>query len=457
MFILRIFWTIVSFLLTLLLIVKFAFAGWVFSIAEILPAAVGVFLLFYLLFTLEGQQVMGLQIKDLQKDAIEQFLKKNPVASEGKVFPMHETFSTNFDGFVVGRQIFTIMTVVAISFLINSVKLPIDAFQERAGINVSEPGLSNVLFNFLNGGYFAFASATLVPAWWCQLLSQFIADGRALTFAGLPLARFVLRTAMLLDKLQLGQPAYVMLKMLSRTGLIGERRPIQIGKRAYYDASVDFYGCTKKRHEIYFILGKPSTVKEKITYLFKHGTTERLDHKIQLASPIEGPIRFAVDLPEHIRCQVNAQHKDEEGIYSYFLTLQFNQPIEEQNEVRLNCEYQTNAFTNDVETPFATELSSLIPIEYAMISIQGSQWLLKKPNVYYKDQMITAATENDPRSIEIDYSESKNHAEIRFAYPKIATTYIVEFENMKVKAGTPKKIAQNDNTTVDGVDSMSLS
>jgi hypothetical protein len=187
---LRIFWTIAAVLLTILLIGKFIIAAGVGSPAAVLPSAIGVFVLLYLLLMLEGMQVAGIQVKDLEKDAIEHYLERNPIAAHKDVMPLHNTFHTNFDGFVVGRQVFTILTVVSIAFLNRSIIIPVakDVPQDW----------SWALSVFLNGGVFVFFSSTLIPAWWCQLFSQFMADGRAIRFLALPGSKAVLWIAMLL-------------------------------------------------------------------------------------------------------------------------------------------------------------------------------------------------------------------------------------------------------------------
>lgn len=441
MSLLRIFWTIFSFILTVLLFAKFALAAWMVSVSAVLPAAVGVLLFFYLLFQLEGLQVSGLQIKDLQTDAIEQFLSNNPVASEGKVLPMHEIFSTKFDGFVCGRQVFTIMTVVAISFLINSVKIPIGAFQDKFAMSISEPGFMKVFFNILTGGFFAFASATLVPAWWCQLLSQYIADGRALTFAGFPFARFVLRIAMLLDKLQVGQPAHVMLKILTRLGLIGERQPIQIGKRAYYEASVGFYGHARERHDIYLTLGKPTTVKEKITYVFKRGVHEKIYHNIELSKPIIGDIRIKLDLPENTFGTVSVQDVSSEESCTYFIKIGFSKPIRPDTEVEVvivSLEYQTQSYSDDVGIQYTTLFSSPLPVENAAIHLQSDNKLLKEPKVSIVEEVdgqLWTVT-NDENSQIWEISSLENYEKkIDIFYPMVATCYQIKFETIDVDPG----------------------
>jgi hypothetical protein len=380
---------------------------------------------------LEGLQVAGLQIQDLDRDAVERVLERHPVGSRKEVLPVYDVWARNFDGFVVGRQVFVIMTVVTTAFLLKSVKLPLEKLEI-----VPEP--VKHVFGFLNSTLFAYISSTLIPAWYSQLIPQFLADGRVISFIALPGARLVNGVAMSLDKLQLGYPAQLILSLLARSSRWGPRKYLTVGKRTYYETSLNFYGRAKKRHEISFVLGKPTTVKEMIAYVFKRGNTQHLDHKIQLSAPVEGDIDVKLELPDGVYGEVEVRDAFEAGLYTYWIKITLNQPLPrervETDEVLLEIEYQTNAYTDDVGIPYTTSFSSPLPTIEAKVSIAGGSQLLRKPSVRIveevDDRLITAFDNSKEGGWEILYKN--NHAEILFDYPTVATVYQIEFQSMAV-------------------------
>ncbi len=441
---LRIVWPIVALILTILLIGKFILAARFGEASQVAPAAFGVFLCFYLLFMLEGLQVAGLQVKDLEGSAIDHFLERHPVGSRKQIFPAYTTFASNFDGFVTGRQIFVIMTVVAIGLLIKGVRVPLTG-------SVSTEGWLKTIIDFVNDANFpkdapitpfAFISATLVPAWWCQLLSQFLADGRAISFIALPGSRPVLRLAMFLDQLQLGEPPKVALNVWSRLTRLEPRQQIPIGKQTYYDASVNFYGRAKKRHEISFALGKPTTVRETINYVFHRGNTESLYHTIQVSGPVQGDIKGKIDLPENVHMQVEARDTHEDGLYTYWIKFLMNQSLPREgvdvDEVILQIEYQTYAYSGNMGVPQTIEFSSPLPTEAGKILIQGGNRLLKKPKlriIEAEDKFSTVPDDGGAKNWEVSTPEpNNNRADILIDHPTVATIYQIEFEIMDVPA-----------------------
>ena len=84
---LRVFWPIAALVLTALVIGKFILAALLGDTLQVLAAAFGVTLCFYLLFMLEGLQVAGLEVKRLEGDAIDRFLERHPVRRSNTSFP----------------------------------------------------------------------------------------------------------------------------------------------------------------------------------------------------------------------------------------------------------------------------------------------------------------------------------------------------------------------------------
>jgi hypothetical protein len=347
----------------------------------------------------------------------------------------------NFDGFEVGRQLFTILTVVLMAFLLKALQLPMEKLE------IESESVKHAI-GFLNTTLFAFVSSTIIPNWYSQLIPQFLADGRVLSFLTLPGVRLINELCYLLDKLQLGYPAHVILNRIVRSPKWGPRKYLTVGKRSYYETSLNFYGRAKKRHEISFVLGKPTTVKETIAYVFKRANTQHLDHKIQLSAPVEGDIHVKIELPDGIYGEVEVRDAFEAGLYTYWIKITMNQSLPrervESDEVLLEIEYQTNAYTDDVGIPYMTSFSSPLPTIEARVSIQGRNQLLRKPGVRVVEEIagrFTTAHDNNKEGVwKILYN--KNQAEILFDYPTVATVYQIEFQSMDVALGTkPESIS----------------
>ncbi len=434
MSVLRIFWVIATILFTILFIVKFILCAWIGGAGQILPVAFGMFVCFYLLFLLEGLQTAGLQIQDLDRDAVEHVLEHHTVGSRKDVMPVFDLWNRNFDGFEVGRQLFTIFTVVLMAFLLKALQLPVEKLE------IAPERVKHVI-GFLNTTLFAYVCSTIIPNWYSQLIPQFLADGRVLAFLTLPGVRLVNQVSYFLDKLQLGYPAHAILSLIVRSPKWGPRKYLTVGKRMYYETALGFYGRAKQRHEISFALGKPTTVKETISYMFKRGNTQSLEHKIQLSARVEGDIDLKIELPEGVYGEVEARDACEAGLHTYWIKITLNQPLPrervETDEVLLEIEYQTNAYTDEVDTPYMTNFSSSLPTIKAKVSIESRKKLLMKPNVRIVDDVddrLTTAHDNGKEGIwEISYD--KNHAEIQLDYPTVATVYQIEFQSMNVALG----------------------
>jgi hypothetical protein len=253
---------------------------------------------------------------------------------------------------------------------------------------------------------------------------------------------------MAFDKIQYGYPAQAIVNLILRSLKWGPRKYLTVGKRTYYETSLHFYGRAKKCHEISFALAELTTVTEKITYMFQSGINQHLDHKIQLSAPVEGDINVKIELPDGVYGEVGARDAFEAGLYTYWIMITLNQPLPrervETDEVLLEIEYQTNAYTDDVGIPYTASFSSPLPTTKARVSIQSGSHLLRRPGVSIvkgKDGGITTALDNSQEGgWEIVYN--KNQAEILFDYPTVATIYQIEFQSMDVALDTkPENIS----------------
>jgi hypothetical protein len=435
MFAFRIFWIIATILFTILLIVNFMLCAWLGSVGHIVPVFLGVLVCFYFLYMLEGLQVAALQIQALDRDAIERALEHHSFGSRKEIMPLYKVWNRNLDGFVVGRQISVIMTMVMIAFLLKSMQIPMETLKiESESVKYA--------IGFLNSTLFAYIGSTIIPFWYSQLIPQFLADGRAISFLTLPGTRLVNSVAMAFDKIQYGYPSWALLNLIVRSPKWGPRKYLTVGKRTYYETSLNFYGRAKKRHEISFTLGKLTTAKETIVYLFRHGYTQHLDHKIQLSAPIEGDIDVKIELPAGVYGEVEVRDTFEAGQYTYWIRITLNQPLPRErigtDEVLLEIEYQTRAYTDDVGIPYATYFSSSLPTVEAKVSIQSGNQLLRKPSVRIVEEVNGRFTSVLGNSNEGDWeiSYKNKQAEILLHYPTVATVYQIEFQCMAVALGT---------------------
>ena len=435
MSVLRIFWVIATILFTILMIVNFILCAWFGSVGQMLLVAFGILACFYFLYMLEALQVVALQIQALDRDAIERVLEHHPFGSRKEVMPLYEVWNRNLDGFVVGRQISVIMTMVIIAFLLKSMRIPVETLQ------VESESLKYVI-GFLNSTLFAYIGSTLIPFWYCQLVPQFLADGRAISFLTLPGARLVNGVAMAFDKIQYGYPAWAILNLILRSLKWGPRKYLTVGKRTYHETSLSFYGRAKKRHEISFTLGTPTTVKEMIAYIFQRGKNQLLDHKIQLSAPIVGDIDVKLELPDGVYGEIEVRDAFEAGLYIYWIMITLNRSLPreraETDEVQLEIEYQTNAYTDDASIPYTTSFSSTLPTIEAKVSIQSWSHLLRTPNVRIVEEVDGGFTTVFDNSKEGDWKilYNENQAEILFDYPTVATVYQIEFQSMDVALDT---------------------
>jgi hypothetical protein len=243
---------------------------------------------------------------------------------------------------------------------------------------------------------------------------------------------------MAFDKIQYGYPSWAILNLILRSLKWGPRKYLTVGKRTYYETSLNFYGRAKKRHEISFALGKPTTVKETIAYVFKRGTTQSLDHKIQLSAPVEGDIDVKIELPHGVYGEVEVHDAFEAGLYTYWIKITLNQPLPrervETDEVLFEIEYQTNAYTDDAGIPYTAYFSSPLPTIEAKVSIQSGSRLLKRPSVRVVEEVDGGFTTvfDDSQDGAWEMSYKNNQAEILLNYPTVATVYQIEFESMDV-------------------------
>jgi hypothetical protein len=190
-------------------------------------------------------------------------------------------------------------------------------------------------------------------------------------------------------------------------------------------------------------LGKPTTVKEMMAYIFQSGKNQHLYHKIHLLAPIVGDINVKIELPQGVYAEAEAHHALVAGLHVYWIKFALNQPLPrervETDEVLLEIEYQTNAYTDDVDAQNVSYFSSPLPTIEARIFIQGGNQLLRRPSVSIVEEangrFATVFDKSKDGTWETSYGN--NQAEIVLDYPTVATVYRIEFPTMNVALATP--------------------
>ena len=209
MLLLRISWNIFAFLLALLLLIgKLILPALLGDLSAVLIPVLYTLLCFYLLFLLEGLQLAGVIIREQDWETIVEFLNEHPniqvIINSQAIKSYYEPFIKDFDGFLAGRQFFVIFVVISIAFMLKSLVIPLSAASEFLNSTLGiEQQTGDPVLNFLNGGLFAFLSSTLIPFWFCQLVSQFLSYRQPIFFLLLPFARTVFRLVMVLDTYKL--------------------------------------------------------------------------------------------------------------------------------------------------------------------------------------------------------------------------------------------------------------
>ncbi len=452
---LRIAWPLIALFLFFLLLTKFFLAGWLSGPVSIAVPVAGVVICLYLLFLLEGTQVVGIKIKDLDSDAVERFLQESSGAPRERVMEVHRIFANNFDGFVTGRQVFVIMTVVTMAYLIKQLDVPnpiSPAFLESRQLDPDGATAAFAITMSTILGWkplglfeiFPWAISTLVPAWISQLLPQFFADKGAMNFIGTPLSLPVLKMAMFLDNIQLGQPAKVLLRLFGKSAS-DPAEQIPIGKSAFYDTSINFYGRAKKIHQISIGIGETSLIQERIVFVFKRGITEHLDHIIRLKSPIVGELRGRAEMPNNVHMELASSHSRVGDDYVYAVRLEFNQPLplnnSSEDEVELVLAYETATYTDAVRQEQTIRYATQLPTKLAVVRISAESHLLRLPKVSVREaQDFYAAAPNVAANEHWSISTpdaKQNHSTIVLDHPTVGTIYEVRFSLME-KAIEPR-------------------
>jgi len=167
------------------------------------------FTLLFNLFLLEGLQVAGLNIKAKP----EHKLSLDEMSKDGSSKEIILFFKENFDSFVAGRQILTIATVVTMATLLGYLEIPVNHWAITA---LSQIYWVGSYLEFLDSSYVNFLFAILMPAWFSQLLPQYLADQKPLWFIKLPFASLAIRLTAIVSQSRVGVPAQSLALLLKK-------------------------------------------------------------------------------------------------------------------------------------------------------------------------------------------------------------------------------------------------
>lgn len=221
--ILRIIWYVVFIGCAALLLARFFLAH---SSGQGVIWPVFVFLTFscliYMLFLLEGIQVVAIQLKAGKAVSGDEDATKPKISARKMGDSRIESAKTNlvhfFFPFIVGRQFLVIATVVGEAMLLSTVKADPETISATGFFSSMQ---SNYIASVLNNDVSTFLVATALPYWIAQLLSQFLADNRSMAFLRLPFATRIVSLTLFVSRLGVGLPALALESFLSRTKHFG--------------------------------------------------------------------------------------------------------------------------------------------------------------------------------------------------------------------------------------------
>ena len=345
----------------------------------------GVFLALYLLFMLEGLQVAGLQIKDQSLEAIERHLASTGRAgTRRRLEAIARIFiETDFDKFVTGRQILVIVMVVSMATLLAALTVPGELFGPAPG------PLATAVLALLNAPFFIFVASTFIPSWVSQLLPQFTADNRPLTFIRIPGAKTVLRLSILIDDLELGYPARGILRFIERLGWVPGRQLLPIGRDVFHRNAVRFYGRGKQFQRITIHLGERTRYSEQVHYLF-HQRVSELFHKVSLGAAAVGTIRVSAQAPAGIEVGEPAiQESTLEHGFAYAIRVPLKSTASAPAtpwSITLHLELETGEDTTVESTHRWVELATNLPLANGEISVHApAGQVISKPAIEVLD------------------------------------------------------------------------
>jgi len=283
--VLAIFWRFFALILILFLATKF------YITLSHDPYSISVLLLlgglFYVLFLLEGLQIAGLQLKEQCEEAILRFLSLSNIANDQRILRIAELYKNGFHSFLSGRQILVIMSVVSLASIINSLKIPVDTFDFRG---------SQSFTTIINSPVTNFLLSTLLPAWISQLLPQFIADNRSISFISLPGAEWITRLAIKIDKIQASRPAFDLLDWTRRSSTFSKKEKIHVGRKRFYESLSSYIGISRDK-VLVVVCG--DRVTERSIYHVRKEKLVTLRHKIRPQSEID-EFNFSLSAKESI-------------------------------------------------------------------------------------------------------------------------------------------------------------
>lgn len=177
-----------------------------------------VFVLLYILFLAEGLQVAALYIKEHSLQTIDQYVQDKGYADVDHISFVAEKFIHDFDAFITGRQIIVITSVISFATLLNSMQIG----------EITVPAVWDPIVQAIESPYFVFMFSIFLPAWFSQLMPQFAANNRALSFITLPWSYSIIKLTLMLNTIGAGIPARKMLTLLQYLGVFNDKQSLII-------------------------------------------------------------------------------------------------------------------------------------------------------------------------------------------------------------------------------------
>lgn len=250
-----------------------------------------IFLVLYVLFMTEGMMMSAIQIRVHDKEKVQQFIKQKFSYHLYRMGSVITRFQNDYERFAVGRQFLSIISVVSLVYLVNSLdSAPGDHMRQYLSLVPAGTGRSMIhtaghwFAACLRNGATTFLISTLLPCWACQLLAHFVVEDRGVAFLRLPLSRTIADMSVRISKVEAGWPTFWMVERLSGRKLLQAAEKISAGDEAIFSAAAAYQGfCVKKRLITITATESSTIVQDHCLYEFQSGSTQDLQHSVRVS------------------------------------------------------------------------------------------------------------------------------------------------------------------------------
>jgi hypothetical protein len=388
-------------------------------------------------------------VKSADPDGVASFITTSAQIGD-RQRPIISALSTRlclrFDDFVVGRQLFTIATVVALALVINKLRLTPDT----PAVNLAPPALFSFLSTLVNHRITTFLVSTLMPCWIAQLLPQFLADRRGIEFLQLWPSRVITEISLLICRVGAGKPASWIHRFLSRTGRFSGVEKIPIGARSLFEEVAKYYGTYVDNWTITISVEQDRVVvAEAIKYVFESGATSDIRHIVKAAGVID-KLTYEIQPPSGVASaepslkQIGIYLGETKPgdtnptIFQGEVNCLIELPLEtsiprspiQADEATVITTYETGAIDAGIGLKDGVYIDIIKPTrELVVIFKADDSMIVREPNVdlFLRDESIITSTQPIEQG-RIKRLQRQRQWEVTASYPPVGTRCVLDFE-----------------------------